>query len=210
VPFLDMAYLVKTRRSIRRFKPTRVSREIIDTILDEAKWAPSAHNAQPWRLIVIEDDGVKVKLAEAMGKAWLSDLLKDGLPRERAEEIIKQESWERITKSPVVIIVCLTMKEMHKYPDRRRRRAEYFMGVQSVAAYIQTLLLLAHYHGIGACWICAPLFCQNSVRKVLNLPREMDPQAMIIMGYADEQPNPPSRKGLEEIRAFNTWDKRDV
>jgi hypothetical protein len=38
----------------------------------------------------------------------------------------------------------------------------------------------------------------------------MDPQAMIIMGYADEQPNPPSRKGLEEIRAFNTWDKRDV
>jgi len=131
-----------------------------------------------------------------MGKVWLSDMLRDGVTKEKAEE--------RITKSPIVIIVCLTMENMHKYPDKRRQRAEYLMGVQSVAAFIQNLLLSAHYHGLGACWVCAPLFCPSAVRKVLGLPRNVEPQAMITMGYADEKPTPPPKK-LEDTCFFNSW-----
>ncbi|MEM2249740.1 MAG: nitroreductase family protein [Candidatus Bathyarchaeia archaeon] len=202
---MDVVELIKTRRSIRKFKPTKVSRKVLDVLLDLAKWAPSAHNAQPWRIIVVDDENVKARLATAMGKAWLSDMLMDGVPKEKAEYIVKVESWQRITESPVVIIACLSMENMHKYPDRRRKRAEYIMGVQSVAAYVQNMLLLAHYHGLGACWICAPLFCQNAVRKVLGLPSEVEPQAMIIMGYPDEKPEPPPRRPLEMFSAFNSW-----
>jgi F420 biosynthesis protein FbiB-like protein len=155
--------------------------------------------------VIIDDDEVKERLASEMGKAWLSDMRRDGVPENKAEEIVKVESWERITKSPVVIIVCLTMDDMHKYPDKRRQRAEYVMAVQSVAAYIQTMLLLAHNEGLGACWICAPLFCQNVVRKVLNLPKSIEPQAMVIMGYTAEKPEPPPRKALNDICAFNCW-----
>ena len=202
---MDAVELIKTRRSIRNFKPVKVSREVVNAILDLAKWAPSAHNAQPWRIIVIDDDAVKAKLATAMGRAWLSDMLKDGVPRSKAEEIVEVESWQRITESPVVLIACLSIEDMHKYSDRRRQKAEYLMGVQSVAAYIQNLLLLAHYYGLGACWVCAPLFCQNTVRKALGLPREIEPQAMVIMGYAAENPEPPPRKPLEAFSAFNSW-----
>jgi coenzyme F420-0:L-glutamate ligase/coenzyme F420-1:gamma-L-glutamate ligase len=205
---LDVVELIKTRRSIRKFKPTKVSREVINAILDLARWAPSAHNAQPWRLVVIDDDFVKVRLATEMGRVWLSDMLKDGVSRDKAEEIVRVESWQRITQSPIVLIVCLTMEDMHKYLDMRRRKAEYLMGVQSVAAYIQNLLLLAHYYGLGACWVCAPLFCQNAVRKALGLPRKIEPQAMIVMGYADEKPEPPSRKPLETFCTFNSWMER--
>lgn len=200
---MDVVEAVRTRRSIRKFKPDSVPRNVVNFILDLARWAPSAHNAQPWRCIVVDDEKVKERLAIEMGKAWLSDLLKDGVPRDKAENIVRIESWERITKSPIVIIACLTMKDMHKYTDRRRQKAEYIMAVQSLAAYIQTLLLLAHNHGLGACWVCAPLFCQKEVRKVLGLPREIEPQAMIIMGYPDEQPSPPPRRELEEICSFN-------
>lgn len=206
---MDVVELVKTRRSIRKFKSNKVSRDVVKSILDLSRWAPSAHNAQPWRCIVIDDEDVKARLAREMGKAWLSDMHRNGVPRARAEEIVRLESWERITKSPIVIIACLTMEDMHKYPDRKRQKAEYLMAVQSVAAYIQTLLLLAHYHGLGACWICAPLFCQKAVRKALNLPRKIEPQAMIIMGYADEKPQPPPRKELKEICSFNLWFKTE-
>jgi len=205
VLLLDAVTLVKTRRSIRKFKPLAVSREVIYSILNLAMWAPSAHNAQPWRCIVIDDNQVKVKLAEEMGRAWLSDMLSDGVAKEKAKEIIRLESWERVTKSPIVIVVCLTMEDMHKYPDKRRQRAEYLMGVQSVAAFIQTLLLSAHYHGLGACWVCAPLFCTSAVRKVLGLPKNIEPQAMITIGYADEKPTPPPRKELKDICFFNLW-----
>ncbi|MDW8022237.1 MAG: nitroreductase family protein [Nitrososphaerota archaeon] len=204
---MDAVNLLKSRRSIRKYKPSMVSREVVKSILDLASWAPSAHNAQPWRCIIIDDEGVKARLAREMGRAWLSDMARDGVPREKAEKIVEVESWERITKSPIVIIVCLTMEDMHKYPDRRRRKAEYVMGVQSVAAYIQNLLLSAHYHGLGACWVCAPLFCPNVVKKTLNLPRNFEPQAMITMGYADEQPLPPPRKGVDTVCAFNFWPK---
>jgi len=167
--------------------------------------APSAHNAQPWRVVIVDDDDVKLRLATAMGRAWLQDMIKDGVPRAKAEEIVKVESWQRIRESPVVLIVCLTMEDMHKYPDRRRRKAEYVMGVQSVAAYVQNMLLLAHYYGLGACWVCAPLFCQGAVRKALSLPREIEPQAMIIMGYPNEKSEPPPRKPLEAFSTFNSW-----
>jgi len=202
---LDITELVKSRRSIRRFKSTKVSREFMNAILDLARWSPSAHNAQPWRIIVIDNDEVKKRLATKMGEAWLFDMLKDGVPKEEAEKIVKVESLDRITKSPIVIIACLTMVDMHKYLDARRRKAEYLMATQSVAAYIQTLLLLAHHYGLGACWICAPLFCQKTVKEVLRLPEEFEPQSMIILGYADEKPQPTPRKSLSEICAFNSW-----
>lgn len=202
---MNITQLVKSRRSVRQFKSTKVPRDVIHVILDMARWAPSAHNAQPWRFIVIDDEEVKRKLATEMGKAWLSDMLEDEVPKDEAERIVKLKSWDRITRSPLVVIACLTMEDMHRYLDSRRQKAEHVMAVQSVAVYIQTMLLLAHYHGLSACWICAPLFCQNAVRKVLGLPRKLEPQAMIIMGYTDEKPQPPPRKSLEEICAFNFW-----
>jgi len=202
---LEITQLIKSRRSIRKFKPAKISREVVNAILDLSRWAPSAHNAQPWRLIVIDDDEVKKRLAAEMGNAWLSDMLKDGVLKNEAEGIVKVKSWDKITKSPIVVIACLSMEDMHKYPDRRRQKAEHIMAVQSVAAYIQNLLLLAHYYEIGACWLCAPLFCQNAVRKVLGIPKNFEPQAMIIVGYSDEKPQPPQRKSLDEIRAFNFW-----
>ncbi len=207
VSSLDVTQLVKSRRSIRKFKLTKVPLDVIRAVLDLARWAPSAHNAQPWRFVVITDDEVKKRLATEMSEAWLSDMRRDEVPRDKAERIVKLESWDRITQSPIVIIACLTMEEMHKYPDSRRREAEYVMAVQSVAAYIQNLLLVAPYYGLGACWIGAPLFCQKAVRKVLGLSRKLEPQAIIIMGYADEKPQPPPRKSLNEICAFNFWPK---
>jgi F420 biosynthesis protein FbiB-like protein len=205
---LGFIELVKSRRSIRKYRSIRVSRDVINSILELARWAPSAHNAQPWRCIIIDDEDVKARLACEMGRAWMSDMLKDGVQKDKAEEIVRAESLERITKSPIIIIVCLTMEDMHKYPDRRRRRAEYLMGVQSVAAYIQTLLLSAHHYGLGACWVCAPLFCPSVVKRVLGLPRNIEPQAMITIGYADEKPTPPPRRELNEICFFNSWNKR--
>ena len=202
---LDVTELIRSRRSIRSFKSRKVPRDVIRTILDLARWAPSAHNAQPWRFIMIDDEDVKRRLATEMGRVWLSDMLKDGVSRDEAERMVKLESWDRITKSPVVVIACLTMENMHKYPDPKRQKAEHVMAVQSVAAHIQTMLLAAHNHGLGACWICAPLFCQDSVRKALGLPRKLEPQAMIIMGYAGEKPLTPPRRSLDEIYAFNFW-----
>jgi F420 biosynthesis protein FbiB-like protein len=200
---LELTQAITSRRSIRKFKPRKIPRNIIRSILDLAKWAPSAHNAQPWHLIVIENDKVKAKLAMEIGKVWLSDMEKDGVARNEAKERVKLKTWNRITTSPIVIIVCIDKNNVRKFLDSRRRKAEYLMAVQSVAAYIQTLLLVASAYELGACWLCTPLFCQSALGKVLGLPKTFEPQAMIIIGLPDEKPPPPRRKPLEEFCTFS-------
>jgi coenzyme F420-0:L-glutamate ligase/coenzyme F420-1:gamma-L-glutamate ligase len=207
---MDLIDVVRSRRSIRKFKPEKISREVICSLLGLARWSPSAHNTQPWRLVVVDDAEVKANLAKEMGEIWVSDLTRDGVERIKAEETVRSKNWSRITNSPVVVMVCLDKKAMHKYGDARRRRVEYLTAVQSVAAYVQTFLLLAHNHGFGACWACTPLFCQDRVRRVLGLPLSLEAQAMIIMGFPDEKPSPSSRKPMEGICAFNSWSTRAI
>jgi coenzyme F420-0:L-glutamate ligase/coenzyme F420-1:gamma-L-glutamate ligase len=207
---MDLIDVVRSRRSIRKFKPEKISREVICSLLGLARWSPSAHNTQPWRLVVVDDAEVKANLAKEMGEIWVSDLTRDGVERIKAEETVRSKNWSRITNSPVVVMVCLDKKAMHKYGDARRRRVEYLTAVQSVAAYVQTFLLLAHNYGFGTCWACTPLFCQDRVRKVLKLPQNLEPQVMIIMGFPDEKPSPSSRKPMEGICAFNSWSTRAI
>ncbi|NWG09504.1 MAG: nitroreductase family protein [Nitrososphaerales archaeon] len=200
----DFLNFIKSRRSAKRLRLSPIPREIVEDILAVATSAPSAHNAQPWRFIVITNQNVKLRLAEAMAQAWQGDLLKDGLSSEEVEKIINT-SIERTMNASVLIIVCLTMDDMDKYFDERRKRAEYLMAVQSVSAAIQNLLLAVHAKNLGACWRCAPLFCTDYVREILRVPKSFDPQALIEIGSRTERLKRPTRKPLKDIIRYNGW-----
>ncbi|GAB6061369.1 nitroreductase family protein [Deferrisoma palaeochoriense] len=60
---MDTSEAIRTRRSVRRFRPDRVPADLIDRLLDAARWAPSGLNNQPWRFVVVEDAGVREQLA---------------------------------------------------------------------------------------------------------------------------------------------------
>jgi F420 biosynthesis protein FbiB-like protein len=181
-PTLDAIF---TRRSIRRYTSEPVGRVVIEQILAAAAWAPSAHNRQPWRFAVVETAAQKETLARAMGARLRDDLQADGV----AEAVIEKDtarSYSRITSAPVLIALCLSMVDMDVYPDEKRSRAEMVMAVQSVAMAGQNLLLAAHELGLGACWMCAPLFCPEVVRAALDLPDDWQPQALLTLGYPAE------------------------
>ena len=152
----------------------------------------------------VADKNIKINLASSMVEKWREDLIRDGMDNITVNSIIN-EGMKKIISSPVLIIAFLDMSEMMKYPDKRRRQAEYTMGIQSVAASIENLLLTATANGLGACWLCAPLFCKEIVKNALNVPSYFDPQALITLGYPDESPNIPKRKIINEIVKFNYW-----
>jgi len=199
-----MLNLFKNRRSIHEYSPKQVTNNILYQIFEVARWAPSAHNAQPWRFIFIRDPATKRKLAEAMANRWNQDMRKNGVSHMNRESLTKA-SIERFTNAPILVIACLTMEDMDAYPDRRRQKIEHALAVQSVAAAIENMLLAAHVQGLGACWFCAPLFCQDEVRRVLGIPRSVDPQALITLGYATSEPEPPPRKPLRNMVYQNRW-----
>ncbi len=63
--------VIKTRRSIRKYKGTPVPRESLMKILEAARIAPSAKHRQPWHFVVVEDEETRVKLSG--GRAWVAE-----------------------------------------------------------------------------------------------------------------------------------------
>lgn len=178
--------IIQSRRSIRRYVDRAVPADMLRRILAAGQWAPSAHNRQPWRFAVITDPARRQSLARAMGERFHADLSADGLPTQEVERQIER-SYERISGAPALIVVCLSMADMdHFHPGDHRQNAEQVMAVQSTALATQNMLLMAHAEGLGACWMCAPLFCPDVVRAALALPADWEAQALLTLGYPAE------------------------
>ena len=181
----DVLQAIFSRRSVRRYMDQPVPAELIEQLLAAAVWAPSAHNRQPWRMVVITTPQTKHNLAAAMGERLRADLAADGVSAEAIERDATR-SYGRLTGAPLLIVMCLTMADMDTYPDGQRQRNEWTMAAQSVAMAGQNVLLAAHSLGLGACWVCAPLFCPDVVQSVLNLPADWQPLGLITAGYPAE------------------------
>lgn len=193
-----LAEVIAERRSIRRYRPEPIADGQLAALLTAACWAPSAHNRQPWRFAVLREDGAKDRLARAMGDKLRADRTRDGDPVAAIDQDVAR-SHARIVGAPVVIAVCLTLADMDRYPDPARAGAERVMAAQSVAMAVQNLLLAATADGLGACWMCAPLFCPEVVRGALDLPGDWEPQALVTLGHPASAGKPASRRPLSDV-----------
>lgn len=194
----DFIEFLRMRRSVRRFLSDPIPAEVLSRLLEAAILAPSAHNHQPWRFVVLTNKIFRQQLADAMGADLRRDLLADGVTQDEADRQVAR-SRQRIWSAPAAILLCLDTASGDAYPDERRQRAEYLMGVQSVALAGGTLLLAAHAEGLGAVWVCAPLFTPETVRNALDLPLSWEPQALILLGYPAEIPPPRPRRAAEDV-----------
>ena len=199
---MDNRSAIDRRRMIRRYTDQPIDNAAVKALLDAATRAPSPHNRQPWRFATLRD-GARICLARAMGDQLRQDLKRDGV----AAELIEQDaarSYQRITSAPVLILACLSMRDMDVYPDARRNEAERWMAGQAVAAAIENILLRATELGIGACWMCAPLFCQAVVVAALGLPGDWEPQALITLGHAADAGKERGRRESAEVSILIT------
>ncbi len=195
---LDLPELIRGRRSVRRIRPDPVPREAIEAVIEAAAWAPSPHGAQPWRFVVLTNPERKRELADAMAETWERQLALDG---QDADTIAKRlaGSQRRLLEAPALILVCLYLVDLDRYPDPERQAAETTMAIQSLGAAVQNLLLMAYRLGLDTGWMCAPLFCPEVVRETLGLPPDLIPHALITLGYAAADPDRRPRRPLGEL-----------
>ncbi|HTX92428.1 MAG TPA: nitroreductase family protein [Anaerolineales bacterium] len=197
----ELQSFLRTRRSVRRFKPESVPGAILERILETATYAPSAHNRQPWRFAVVAGVEAKTRLAAAITGRFRRDMAEDG----KAEADIQariERTLRRTNEAPVIVVLCRDATAVDDQPDEAGRLNEIRMGEQSVALAGLQLLLAAHAEGLAGTWICWPLFAPEETRRVLELSGEWDPQGMIFLGYPNESPESPVRKPLSELVKF--------
>lgn len=190
---IDLHDFLRTRRSIRRFKPRPVPAPVIERIFETATYAPSAHNLQPWRFVMVVNASMRKLLGKALTKKMVWDMTTAGAPQSEIDSRAER-SLRRLDEAPAVILLCRDVTAV-----RGAEPEEVIMAVQSVAAVGLQLLLAAHAEGLGGNWICWPLYAQETACKALDLPETWEPQAMFFLGYADEEPREKTLRGLDEV-----------
>ena len=200
-----LAACISQRQSIRRYRPEPVARSVIERLLAAAIRAPSAHNRQPWRFAVLDDEASKRRLAEAMGERLRKDRAADGDDAAAIDADVAR-SHARIVGAALVVVVCVDVSDMDRYGDDRRNEAEYLMAVQSTAMAAQNLLLAARSEGLGACVMCAPLFCPDTVTDALKLPRAWTAQMLVTLGAPAGPGKERTRLPLDDVVL---WPSRD-
>lgn len=194
----DLATLLRSRRSVRKYQARPVAREALEQILEAARWAPSPHGRQPWRFVVLTRQEPKTALADHMGEEWRRNLQMDG----QSDEIVNlrlEKSRQRILYAPAIVIPCLYLEDMDRYPDEKRQADETIMAIQSLGAAVQNMLLMAYELGLDTGWMCAPLFCPEVTNEALDLDKRLTPQALITVGYAAADPQRRPRLPLNDL-----------
>ena len=160
--------LIEHRRSVRKYKDRPIEREKIDLLIEVALRSPSSRSFNPWRFIVVDRPDLLEKLSAA--KAHGSSFLKG---------------------APLGIVVCADPA-----------KCDVWVEDASIASVL--IHFAAESLGLGSCWIQIrkrmyndPKTSQEYVCELLEIPRHLNVQSIIAIGYPAEQ-KPPHRK--EELQ----------
>ena len=169
---MDILKVVRERRSIRDFQKKDITVDIMNKLIDALIWAPSAGNIQARKFYFIKDISVKRKIAAAA---------------------LNQNF---IAEAPLVIVGCTDSRISSTY----RERGVFLYSIQDVACSIMGMMLVAHELGLGSTWVGA--FYEDHISKILDLPKNLRPVALVPVGYPSKTPKPPPRVSREEAVEF--------
>jgi nitroreductase len=209
----DILEIMKSRRSIRRYKQKDVPDELLKKIMEAGRWSPSGDNAQPWRFIVVRDPGVKKAMGkiatEGSGRRFTAEYftghmqerfkgLKDKEKQAKAFQKLRSGAVSSfLADAPVVIVVCAKLDVWDVPYD--------------AAMATQNMQLMAHALGLGTCVVVAPVSDMRDdikTMELLNVPHGYKIVAPLAIGYPDESPNPRPRLPLEDIVYYEAFGER--
>ena len=174
---MELDRCMKERRSIRKYKDKAVSKEDVMKILDAATAAPNAGNLQNWRFVVVDEETKKVDISKACSN----------------------QNW--ISTASTIIVVCSDIRDLKRHFGEDDE--EY--SSQNCSAAVQNMLLTSHELGLGTCWIGG--FDKEKITGILKIPDKeyLKIEAVISLGYSDEDGEVPEKYDMRRIVYFNEW-----
>lgn len=173
---------IKTRRSIRNYKEEQLPQDVINEVVELARYAPSWKNTQIARYYVVQSPELKQKIAEScvMGFTYNTGTL---------------------TKAPALVVLAYVEKRSGFERDgscTTSKGSDWEMFDAGIAA--QTFCLAANEKGLGTCIM--GIFDDAAVAEAISLPEGQKVGALIAIGYPAEEPAAPARKEVEQLVQF--------
>lgn len=202
--------VIQDRRSIRHFTEEPVSDQDLDMILEAARQAPSGENAQPWRFIIVKDEGMRKKMGAiaggGSGRRFTAEFVTKKMQERFAgleDEAKKQAAFKKLTSgqvsafmadAPVNIVVC-GKKDVWDMP-------------YDTSAAIENMLLMITALGLGACWVIAPCIDirdEERIKALLDIPEGFKAVSILSVGHPARSHRPRPRLPINELVYKEKW-----
>jgi nitroreductase len=197
--------------STRDFTDEPVPREVLERVLDNARYAPSGGNRQGWRVIVITDPAIRRRLRELYQEPWDAYMIKtggraaleageaSGLPKGRLRMLQGADAYaRRFDQVPVHLLPCVDVNALAVTDEALDRPS--IVGGASIYPFVQNILLGLRHEGLGAAFTTLLVPAEPQIRELLSIPDGMAIAGHISVGHrADPWPRQLSRKPVAEF-----------
>lgn len=171
---------IRTRRSIRRYRPDPVDHSLIDSIVSAASYSPSWKNTQITRYTAVEDPSLLSEIADRFTPDYNSNIIR---------------------QAPVLMAVTLVrgrsgFERDGSFSTKKGDRWQMF----DVGAACQTFCLAAWEQGLGT--VIMGIFDEDGISELLQIPEDQELAALIALGWPDIEPEAPKRKTVEQLLRY--------
>jgi len=190
--------LARSRRSIRAIDPSRpVPDEIVRKVLEVARWAPSAGNAQPWEFVVVRDDEMRKRISDLYAR----QLAEKRDMQEAATGRRSNVGFTGFRHSPVYVVIVGDPRVVDAYPVRTAIEKGHNHFISSLAQATVLLHLAVASLGLGSQWVSdvSSPYMSTIMKSWLGIPRQLTVYEMACIGYPAVVPPVAYRRPLEEL-----------
>lgn len=184
---MDIIEAINTRRSVRSYAGTPVTKETIEKLIDAAIHAPTAMNAQPWAFGVVQGSD-RMRELSSKAKKYLLGILHLFPAMEGYRETLENPEFDIFYGAPALVVI-------YSRPDRSPTpQIDCAMAADNI-------MLIAHSLGLGTCWIGFSGFYLNTpdAKRELGVPAEYEAIAPIIVGYPEGDIPVPEKEAAEIV-----------
>jgi nitroreductase len=213
---MDLRDAITTTGAVRRFRPDPVDHRTVLDVLDDARFAPSGGNRQPWRVAIVDNSDIRRAMAALMRPVW-DEYVAAGetgqtpfncVDYERPSDVApdrQNELLDRIDDVPVVLAVAADLRSIALMDGHLDRPA--LTGGASIYPFCWSILLAARSRGLGGVMTTFLSRSERQAAELLGLPEHHALAAVMFLGVPEHQPTKLTRRPAE---VFTTIDRFDA
>jgi nitroreductase len=211
--FDSLMDLIRRRRSYWHFRSDPVSDDLVEKVIDAARYAPSAFNSQPWEFVVIRDAALRAEIVKVMAENLPG--LPPQLPTVSGAPTAKGPAKDPLgfRTAPVLILVLGDTRVRPFGPPYVREDDDRWQPIftSSLAAAYEHMHLAAASLGLATRWVSAvvePLIAAR-IKELLDIPKGLEVFEMMALGYSDFEPLPKKMRPLSEVMHLDACGEKD-
>lgn len=211
---LELRDGIRTNGTVRAFRPDPVDDATVVAVLDDARFAPSGGNLQPWRVAMVKDPALRRQLGAIIKPVWVeysSTTAAGTRPFVMGQSVdfepieVPHLIVDHLDTAPVVLVVAVDLSKVAMMDGNATHRPA-IVGGASIYPFCWNLLLAARAHGLAGVLTTFLSRVEIEAAPLLGLPPQHAIAATVVMGYPVHQPTKLRRRPVE---AFTTIDRFD-